>query len=63
MPSPVVQEVSAPDDYGFLDSITAKMGQTSTVESEVDPAIRATPCSTSACQMRELRCSVLETSW
>jgi hypothetical protein len=52
VPSPVAQEVSAPDEYGFLDLITADDGT----------GMRATPSSTSVCQMSRPPCSVPRTS-
>jgi hypothetical protein len=55
VPSPVAQEVSAPDEYGFLDLIA------SAAESGADLAMRATLCSTSVCQTSRLPCSVLRT--
>ena len=58
VPSPVAEEVSAPDEYGFLDLITAVDG---TGIRGGDRATRATPCSLSVCQMSELHCSVLKT--
>lgn len=62
VPSPVAKEVSAPDDYGFLDLIATDDGQAYAVELVVDRATRATPCSTSVCQTSELRCSARKTS-
>ena len=42
VPSPVAQEVSAPDNYGFLNLITSGEGTGSLVVSEVGRATRAT---------------------
>jgi predicted enzyme related to lactoylglutathione lyase len=47
-PSPVAQEVSEPDGYGFVDLVTSEDGSGIRGASEEARATRATPSSTSA---------------
>ncbi len=55
-PSPVAQEVSDPDSYGFT------TGRASGVVSEADRITRATLSSTWACRMSRSRCDAPKNS-
>jgi len=61
-PSPVVQEVSEPGSYGFLDLVTSEDGTGIRGGVGGGPATRATRSSTLASRTSRLRCSARRAS-